>query len=347
MTEIKQATGVAYARAGLLGNPSDGYGGKAIAIPLFDFRAQAYLESGQSRSGQGSLSQSGVRGSLLALEEDSPLVATEDGTSLLEAALRSFLKAFPEIARRGPDHASFHFSVRFETDIPRQVGLAGSSAIVISVLRALSRWFSIDLEPGTLAELALSAEARELGIAAGPMDRIVQAREATVLMDLAEPGDCSSYQLLDASCLPELFLVWDPRGGQSSGVAHGELKRRWESGDPEVIQAIEDFRDLVDEGLGFLESGDSDCFRQAMDRNFDLRARIFQVSERDREMVALAREHGAGAKLCGSGGAVLGSPRTASDFDRLGQRYREMGYNFLRPRILPSAPEISAASERS
>ena len=343
---MKRAMGTAYARAGLLGNPSDGYGGKAIATPLFDFRAQVHLESGGSGSAWGSLSQDRVRQSLRALTGESPLMDSGDGTALLEAAWRAFLKAFPEIAQRGPEDPCFRFSIHFETDIPRQVGLAGSSAIVISVLRALSQWFAVEPTPETLAELALSAETLELGIAAGPMDRVVQAREAMVVMDLAEPGDCSSYRVMDAARLPDFFLVWDPRGGQPSGIAHGDLRRRWERADPEVMAAMAAFRDLVDRGLDFLESRDFEGFRQAMNQNFDLRSRIFKVGERDREMVDLAREHGAGAKLCGSGGAVLGSPRAASDFETLRQRYRERGYQFLRPRVLRAAKDVSPGPER-
>jgi glucuronokinase len=337
---MKRAKGTTYARAGLLGNPSDGYGGKAIAIPLFDFRAQACLEPGGSNSARGSLSQERVRQSLLALASDSPVADSGDGTVLLEAAWRTFLKAFPEIAGRGAEDPCFRFSIRFETDIPRQVGLAGSSAIVISVLRALCQWFVVEPAPETLAEWALSAETLELGIAAGPMDRVVQAREAMVMMDLAEPGDCSSYRVMDEALLPELFLVWDPRGGQPSGVAHGDLRRRWERADPEVMSVMAEFRDLVDRGLGFLESGDFEGFRRAMNQNFDLRSRIFNISERDREMVEMARGHGAGAKLCGSGGAVLGSPRRASDFETLQKTFREKGYRFLRPRILGSERDV-------
>ncbi|MAI27295.1 MAG: hypothetical protein CMN75_14810 [Spirochaeta sp.] len=345
MADMKRAMGTTYARAGLLGNPSDGYGGKAIAIPLFDFRAQACLEPDGSNSAPGSLSQERVRQSLLTLASESPLADSGDGRVLLEAAWRSFLKAFPEIAARGPEDPCFRFSIHFETDIPRQVGLAGSSAIVISVLRALCQWFSLEPAPETLAELALSAETLELGIAAGPMDRVVQAREAMVVMDLAEPGDCSSYRVMDQALLPELFLVWDPRGGQPSGVAHGDLRRRWERADPDVMSAIAEFRDLVDRGLGFLESGDFEGFRQAMNQNFDLRSRIFNVGKRDREMVEVAREYGAGAKLCGSGGAVLGSPGRVSDFDTLQKRYREMGYQFLRPRILRSGKDVPSGLE--
>ena len=65
------------------------------------------------------------------------------------------------------------------TTIPRSVGLAGSSAIVIAALRAAG----VDLEPPEVAELALAIERDDLGIAAGLQDRAVQAFDQPVLVD--------------------------------------------------------------------------------------------------------------------------------------------------------------------
>jgi hypothetical protein len=41
----RSATGIAHARAGLLGNPSDQYGGKTIAFSIRDFAARVSIES--------------------------------------------------------------------------------------------------------------------------------------------------------------------------------------------------------------------------------------------------------------------------------------------------------------
>ena len=161
-------------------------------------------------------------------------------------------------------------------------------------------------------------------------------------MDLAEPGDVSSYRALAEECLPPLFVAWDPRGGESSERAHGVLRERWRSHDPEVMNTIEAFRDLVDQGLSLLGRGDHDGFRAAMARNFELRRRIFEVGERDLEMVALAQEQGAGAKLCGSGGAVIGVPAPASTFESIERAYVGAGYRFFRPSVQPARESQSS-----
>ena len=330
---MDRVVGKAYARAGLLGNPSDGYGGKAVAICLSDFRARVYLETEATLPVRGALDKASVLRILDGLQGDFRSLDREDGSCLLMAALHRFFEVLPILAETDRENPLFQFSLRFETDIPRQVGLAGSSAIVIACLRALDEWFGTGLSPQAIASLALTAETEDLEIAAGPMDRIAQAYEGMVVMDLGRPGDLSSHYSMDAGCLPAMFLAWDPQGGRPSDEAHRDLKRRWQDGNADVMMAVEAFRELVDEGLRLLERGDLDGFRDAMDQNFDLREKIFSVGQRDKEMVAIARNYGAGAKLCGSGGAVIGLPRSESDFISIKQGYLEAGYRFLRPHV--------------
>ena len=98
---------------------------------------------------------------------------------------------------------------------------------------------------------------------------------------------------------------------------------------------------LVDHGVVCLAEGDHAGLRALVDRNFDLRTRIYDVGARDREMVALARRVGAAAKLCGSGGAILGVPAETGDLGRLERSFRERGFGFLVPRLTP--PEASGA----
>lgn len=73
-----------------------------------------------------------------------------------------------------------------------QVGLAGSSAILTAVLRAVLRFYgfgteekaaAIGLSRDALPAFVLSVESDELGIAAGLQDRVVQSYEGAVHMD--------------------------------------------------------------------------------------------------------------------------------------------------------------------
>jgi glucuronokinase len=335
---VEPLVSIAHARAGLLGNPSDGYGGKAIAVALADFRARVSIEPAD----RFELVPGPTDGTCFATARDAverfAATGCDDGLRLMRAALKRFGSASKSFAELPPRDPRLRFRLSYETDIPRQVGLAGSSAIVVASLRALCGWFGEEIAPAALAELALAAELEDLGIAAGAMDRVVQAYGGLVYMDLKAPRGPSSYRRLDADLLPPLFVAWDPRGGETSGRAHGDLRARWLRGDPEVLRAIEGFRALVDEGLACLEEGDPDGFRACMQRNFEMRTAIFHVSGRDREMVAIARRRGAAAKLCGSGGAVVGTPgrgRADEELASLRRAFESAGFAFIVPTPAP------------
>jgi glucuronokinase len=343
MTE--RATGVAHARAGLLGNPSDVYGGKAIALSIGDFCARVLIEPShhfEIRPGASEfLTFETVREASGTFES----VGCEDGIRLIRAAIRRFTAHWEEFARLPDGDPRLRFAIQYETDIPRQVGLAGSSAIVIATLRALMTWFDVAIEPAVLAELALAAEVDDLQIIAGPMDRVIQAYGGVMLMDFREPRGPASYRRLDPAILPPLLIVWDPRGGKCSALAHGDLRDRWQREDPGLRQIMQDFRNLVDDGVERLDRGDTAGFRELVNRNFEMRSRIFPIAERDKQMIAIARQHGAAAKQCGSGGAVLGVPEEVSQVAEIENAYRQAGFSMIRPQVVAEAQTASSPGQ--
>jgi len=339
----RRAVGIAHARAGLLGNPSDAYGGKAIAFSIRDFSARVSIEGSDRLSIRPGPSDLIEFSSFPEACERLRALGCDDGIRLLRAAIRRFADGFPEALVRAQDGRLMRFQMRYETTIPRQVGLAGSSAIVIAALRALMSWFETRIDPAALAELALAAEVEDLGIAAGPMDRVVQCYEGVMLMDLREPRTAASYTRLGREILPPLFVAWDPRGGRPSGQLHEGVRRRWREGDQEVHRAMAALRELVDSGSASLQRGDHARFRELMDRNFEIRARLFPLSKPDREMIEIGRSLGAATKLCGSGGAVVGAPADAGKLGAIEAAYRSAGYRMIRPEVHSGPRDPGAA----
>ncbi len=328
---MRRVSGRAHARAGLLGNPSDVYEGKAIAISIRDFEARVTLEeSGRfeiARGADDALEFARFHDFVDALAER----GFYDGIRLLRAASWRFSDFAPgrrELADRDPRLA---FSMSYTTTVPRQAGLAGSSAIVIATLRALASWFEVEIPPDELARLALAAEVEDLGITAGPMDRVIQAYGGVMHMDFKPPP---RYTPLDPAILPPLFVAWDPRTGTSSGRVHATVRRRWLAGDPEVRQAMAVFPALVDRGMECLKQGDHDEFRRLVDRNFDTRASIWTLGARDLELVEIGRRAGAAVKFAGSGGGVVGVMRDEGEFSAIDSAYRASGYAAIRPTVV-------------
>jgi glucuronokinase len=323
---VRSVTATAYARAGFLGNPSDVFGGRVIAFTFRDFAARVTIEPA------GKLE-------LDALDAPSfhdavaPGVAARQhgGRALVAAAAKRLADRFPHLLDLASDDLRLRFRLTFTTDIPRQAGLAGSSAIVVAALRALSAWFEVALDAAPLAELALAAEAEELGITAGPMDRVVQAHEGLLYMDCGAPG--WRYSSLDPALLPPLFIAWDCHPGEDSGAVHERVRRRWAERDPAVLAAVEELASLADEGREALRRHDLHDLRRLVERNFALRASAWGLDPRDEALAAVGGRLGATLKLCGSGGAVLGVMRDDAEYAPLEAAYRERGYGIIRPRL--------------
>jgi len=75
---------------------------------------------------------------------------------------------------------------RYDTNIPRQVGLAGSSAICTACFKALLAFYSLtesEFQKPICPKFVLSVEHDELGINAGLQDRVVQVYGGLVYMD--------------------------------------------------------------------------------------------------------------------------------------------------------------------
>lgn len=219
------------------------------------------------------------------------------------------------------------------TTIPRQVGLAGSSATIIATLRALSRFFDAPISRFGMAEMALATEVEDLDIAAGPMDRVIQSYEHVMLLELAGTRTEASYQVLDAGLVPPVLLAWTPSTGRPSGLTHSDLRARWERGDPDVLRAMAEFRNVVDRGVAAMLSGDADAFADAVDRNYELRVSVTDVTDVDARLVQIARDHGAAAKLCGSGGSVVVVPRRDTDVTSLDAAFARADFCTCHPSV--------------
>ena len=192
--------------------------------------------------------------------------------------------------------------IQWESSIPREVGLAGSSALVIAALRAVGNLYSVDLEPPRLAALALAVEAGDLGIAAGPQDRVAQAYGGVMFMDFAPDG---LIEQLDPKLLPPLLIAWraDARGG--SGSIHASLARRYAAGERLTHETMARLADLARGARSALLELDLERFGQCVDGTFDLREQLLALDPRSVEMIHVARECGASANYTGSGGAIV------------------------------------------
>ena len=329
----------AFARAGLVGNPSDGYHGKTISIIVKNYHAEVVLyEWDDVELVLGDESRSSFR-SIHDLVRDVKLHGYYGGVRLVKATIKKFVDY---CRREGQSLHSRNFSIRYHSSIPRQVGLAGSSAIIVATLRCLIEFYGISIPRHVQPSLARAVETEELGIAAGLQDRVIQVYEGVVYMDFARKQMRSEsgylygiYEPLDPRLLPPLYIAYKDTVSEPTEVFHNDIRERYARGDESVVTAMNKFADLAARARAALTAGDHLALSRLMDENFDTRRSIYNLPQGQIEMIERARSLGASAKFAGSGGAIIGTYKDETQFAQLEIALRRLGCVVLKPLVCP------------
>lgn len=301
----------APARVALAGNPSDAYGGRVLALAIANFSATVTVEESARLEIVPAL-QDDVRFDDVAdLAEDVRVNGYYGGLRLIKAAIKRFAD---HCSATGHDIGRSTFAIGYETDIPRTVGLGGSSAIVTATLRALCGYHGVAIVPERLAELALEAERVELGIEAGLQDRVAQAFGGLTFMDFSGAGE---YTALDPELLPPLFVAHLGDAGEPSERFHADLRQRWHDGEPSVVAAMRQLANLAEGARAAVLARDPSGLGRAMSASFDLRRPLGRIDPRHVELVERARSAAAPANFAGSGGAIVGIYRDRAHLARI------------------------------
>lgn len=327
-------TATAHARAGLVGNPSDGYFGKTISFIIRNFTATVTLwESPHFEivPNEGDLAR---YDSVAGFLREQKLYGYYGGVRLMKAAVKRFHQY---CAEQGRELHERNFTLSYKSDIPRLVGLSGSSAIVTATMRALMKFYEVDVPKAYLPTLTLSVERDELGINAGLQDRVIQTYEGIVFMDfersLIESRGYGNYEELRPAKLPPLYVAYDPQRAEISDVPHRNLRELWNRGDPGVHAAMKKLAELTDAGKAALMSGDWAELGKVIDANYAVRQQIMNIAPENHRMVETARRTGASAHFCGSGGAICGLYRDGSHYQDIVDALAAIRCTTIRPMI--------------
>jgi glucuronokinase len=325
----------AYARAGLLGNPSDGYFGKTIAFLVRNFRARVLLYPSARLEITASKADMPVFESLEDLHTSTRWRGYYGGIRIIQALIVRFMDYCRE---HGIELPNRNFTIEYESTIPLRLGMGGSSAIITAALRALCQYYSVDISLPVQAKIALETETKELGVPAGPQDRVIQVYEGLVYMDFAkhlmDSRGYGEYERLEPTLLRNVYLAYRTSLSEGTEVFHTNVRERWNSGDAGVRGAMEEWADYAARGREALLQGDRVGLGKLIDANFDLRAKIYTISAGNLEMIHTARSVGATSNFSGSGGAVTGTFEDDRMFARLEEAYAPLGIKVLRPKVI-------------
>ncbi|MFA6931474.1 MAG: GHMP kinase [Lentisphaeria bacterium] len=299
-----------YARAGLLGNPSDGYFGKTISFTFANFCSRVVMyESPDICLIPGSEDDGNFQNLRLMVQEIEHF-GYYGGIRVVKATVKVFYAYCQQHGIALPER---NFTLSYESNIPRLVGLSGSSGISTAVMRALLSFYEVEAKIPTelIPTLCWRAEQEELQITCGMQDRVIQIYNGLMFMDFEKnhflANEYGQYQRLEPAELPPLYIAYDPRRAEFSGQYHRSLRALFEQQKPDILSAMSEFADIAQQGCDALQSGRSERLPALINANFDLRDRIFHVSPENKRMVDTARSTGASAKFAGSGGAIVGT----------------------------------------
>jgi glucuronokinase len=324
----------AYARAGLIGNPSDGYFGKTISFLIKNYFAEVTLYESPEIEVVPNEKDHRTFKSMQELVDDIRLYDYYGGIRLLKAAIKKFSDYCRE---KGVALEKKNFTLRYSSTIPRHVGMAGSSAIITAAFRCLMKFYGVDIPRDLLPNYILSAEAEELKIAAGLQDRVIQVFGGMVFMDFnrehMEKAGCGIYESLPLDRLPPLYVAFRTDCAEVSDRAHSNLRARFEAGDEAVVDAMAFWADLAQRAKAVLLGKSGGSLHDLMNANFDKRREIMPISPANLDMVMAARGTGASAKFTGSGGAIVGAYSGEKQYRALEQELGKMNIQVIKPEI--------------
>ncbi len=325
----------AYPRAGLIGNPSDGYFGKTISLAFSNFHAEVVLYETPELEILPSQKDHSCFAGIADIVRDVRLHGYYGGIRLLKATVKTFYDYCQD------NQISLHeknFTIRYCSNIPHGVGLAGSSAIITACLRALMAFYGVSVPKYVQANLVLAAEKNELHIPAGLQDRVTQVYEGLVYMDFAEEimakQGYGKYEPLDPALLPRLYIAYRDDLSEPTEKFHNNIRLRFDQGERRVVNAMRFWARLTDKVKRLLLGGQSDEIGELLDANFDRRRQIYKISEDNLRMVQQARAAGASAKFTGSGGAIVGTYADEKMFRALRKRLGRLNIKIIKPKIV-------------
>ena len=279
-------------RAGILGNPSDMYGGAVLSCSISE-RAHCVLSKSSKL--------------IVCIENESAEFSSEsdyelrgDNFDIIRAVFHYF-----EI-----DPRSFHHRLDLHTDIPVSAGLSGSTALIISAVGCILEIMDKKCSPYEIAETARRIEAEVMHMTCGFQDAYMSVFGGLNFVDLHGKDrllgvPTEPYATVEplGQWLGDLpFILAHSGVRRVSGTVHRPIRERWLSGEPEVVAAYERIADLARAGKAAMLEGDWQRVGDLMNENHDIQRSLGGSGSSNEQLISAALANGAsGAKLAGAG----------------------------------------------
>lgn len=304
-------------RGGIVGNPSDMYGGSMLSCAT---RGRATC----SLSPAGALMLS-VSGEFAVIRDRSELALQGDRLDIARAVLTAF-KVDPQTDR---------FHLEADTAIPMQAGLAGSTALVCAIISAVQASTGQLEHRHRLVETVRSVELNELGVLCGFQDATMAVFGGLRFIDVRnreslKQGPDEPYVVAEPIRPPAFPFVLAHTGVRHhSGTVHKSLRDRWLDGETAVVSGYTRIQRIAQLGKRALLDGDWDSLAALMNENHAIQRDLGGSGESNEILIEAALAAGAqAAKLAGAGGGGTIIALT-HDPERIGRALMDAGADTL------------------
>ena len=195
-------------------------------------------------------------------------------------------------------------------NVPRAMGLGGSAALAVSIIRALDLHFGLNLSAEDINAFAFACEQAAHGTPSG-VDNTLATYGATMLYRNADAGDdahpgnaAGTARFTELSLARPLPVVIGLSGKESlTATSVARVARAWRRNQPRYEGIFDQIDALARAGADAARDGELEELGELMNLCHGY-LNALQVSTRElEELVDIARRHGAlGAKLTGGGG---------------------------------------------
>ncbi|HEY8745878.1 MAG TPA: galactokinase family protein [Chloroflexota bacterium] len=278
-------------RCGIIGNPTDMYGGSVLSCSI-EPRAYALVEPAD-------------RLSLVSLGRPLDIGGRDDLT--LRGDVYDISKAC--LAELHLYDAPLRLTVW--SDIPFASGLSSSSALVCATFQALSIYAGKAWNRYEFAEQARSIELNRMGVVCGYQDFYMTSFGGLNYLDFREKEfyrevgkePYATVERLDSDVEELPFVLAHTGVVHSSGAVHKPIRERWLDGDKQVRDAYVRIGQLAREGKKAVLQRDWTLLAALMTENHAIQRDLGGSGPNNEELIDAALRHGAlGAKLAGAGG---------------------------------------------
>lgn len=277
-------------RAGIIGNPTDMYGGSVLSCSV-EMRAYIAITPADSLT----LVTQGQECRITRREDLRPKKDLFD----LPRAVLDYMR-FPQLACR----------VEYSTEIPLRSGMAGSTALVVAILKGLLAWQDEFPNPYRLAEMARYIELNHLKVVCGYQDAYMCTFGGLNYMDFRGK---QFYREAEAELLATIeplapyverlpFVLGFTGVRHSSGAVHKPIRDRWLEGEVDVVAGYQRITEIARLSKKAFLLEDWALLGELMNENHAIQRELGGSGESNESLITAALEAGAlGAKLAGAG----------------------------------------------